>query len=779
MHKGKFFRASLQLVSIGAWCLLASLGRAEAATVIYRSIGPDSTLPLAAGSFIFSLTIDGTGTNADFGTTLPNTVGVGDVLLYHVGSPFGDPTNIAVICGRNAANRFLVQSTSGGPAATATDTNWTILRAYTSLNDAGHQLENAGIVPALRSFDNGTQNLVALDRCLYLACYADADDSTPTIFDTSWVTDASRFIKIYTPYAASEVGVSQRHQGVYTTSAYRLVLTTSVAQSCLELQTSVAVVEGLQIYQTGTENGIWIHPASATTAMTISHNLIRGALMNADWPAGILFNWSTSPTGTLKIWNNIIYNFYGPYNIYGIALNNPNLACYVYNNTVYNCTYGIVPFGTTPFKAVNCIAQNCTIGFGGAGGTFDPASDYNVSDLADAPGAHSKQATVAFVSPGSNFHLAPGDAAARDSGTSLAGDPNLAFTDDIDGETRSGTWDMGADEIPVPTTPTSTTTPSITPTNTPTASPTRTATPSATPTGTPTRTATPSATPTGTSTRTPTPSPTATWTPTITPTCTSTPTVTASGTFTATSTVTPTATPSASFTVTPTASRTFTATPTRSATPTITATPSATRTATPTATVTATPTVTRTATSSPTNTGTPTATPTATPTRTGTATFTITPTATPSRTATPTYTATPTFTVSATITFTSTITRTATISPTITRTPTVLPYSSATVTSTPLALGGMEIVAYPQPAAGDTVQFYYRLDRAASIRIEIYNVVGEKVIELADEAPLAGYRHLGWDVRGTAPGVYLYRLRVQGSGTETVSAWKKLVVVKK
>ena len=41
-----------------------------------------------------------------------------------------------------------------------------------------------------------------------------------------------------------------------------------------------------------------------------------------------------------------------------------------------------------------------------------------------------------------DFHLHSSDTTAKDAGTDLSG----TFTDDIDGDTRSGTWDIGADE---------------------------------------------------------------------------------------------------------------------------------------------------------------------------------------------------------------------------------------------------------------------------------------------------------------------------------------------
>ena len=41
----------------------------------------------------------------------------------------------------------------------------------------------------------------------------------------------------------------------------------------------------------------------------------------------------------------------------------------------------------------------------------------------------------------------PSDTGAQDFGTNLAGDPDLAFVDDIDGELRPAPWDIGADEV--------------------------------------------------------------------------------------------------------------------------------------------------------------------------------------------------------------------------------------------------------------------------------------------------------------------------------------------
>jgi hypothetical protein len=71
----------------------------------------------------------------------------------------------------------------------------------------------------------------------------------------------------------------------------------------------------------------------------------------------------------------------------------------------------------------------------------------NLSEDTSSPNNTWDSKAVTFENEGSdNFHLASGDTAAKDQGTDLSADAALAFSDDVDGATRSGTWDIGADE---------------------------------------------------------------------------------------------------------------------------------------------------------------------------------------------------------------------------------------------------------------------------------------------------------------------------------------------
>jgi hypothetical protein len=269
--------------------------------------------------------------------------------------------------------------------------------------------------------------------------------------------------------------------------------------------------------------------------------------------------------------------------------------------------------------------------------------------------------------------------------------------------------------------------------------------------------------------------------PTPTPSVTLTRTLTATRTATRTRTVTPTWTPTATVTATRTWSPTVTATPIGSPTWTPTITRTGTRTWTPTATPTGTQTGTRTWTPTPTPTATRTATPTQTLTSTATPTFTPTSTPTVTLSATPsrTRTGTRTITVTSTISPTPSHTPTPTITPTITLTRTVTPVFTQTPTLTPLVVAPDQVVTYPSPAKGAAMWFYFQGRSGEEARVEVFNVAGERVTDwTAPVDAVQGHARLRWDLNGVAPGIYLYRLKVSGAGSERDYGLRKVVIVR-
>ncbi len=138
-------------------------------------------------------------------------------------------------------------------------------------------------------------------------------------------------------------------------------------------------------------------------------------------------------------------------------------------------------------------------------------------------------------------------------------------------------------------------------------------------------------------------------------------------------------------------------------------------------------------------------------------------------------------------------TPTATITPSRTRTPTPTPVftststhtltSTRTLTPTPtpreILKPDQDILAYPVPATGGRIYFSYRLGAGASVTNEIYNLLGEKVITLRKEHAAVSQGQMIWDIQDVAPGVYLYRLRIQYHNGETKTfPVKKIIIVK-
>jgi len=134
---------------------------------------------------------------------------------------------------------------------------------------------------------------------------------------------------------------------------------------------------------------------------------------------------------------------------YGIDIATNGGYGYAYNTTSYGNNYGYNGFHTQNLK--NCIGAGNTIA------DFARVSSYpvNITNCASSDatagtfsgtGTRVNQ-TFSFIDPvNGNFHLSSSDTGAKNYGTDLSTDFNLSFSTDIDGETRTGYWDIGADE---------------------------------------------------------------------------------------------------------------------------------------------------------------------------------------------------------------------------------------------------------------------------------------------------------------------------------------------
>ncbi|KKQ55398.1 MAG: Coagulation factor 5/8 type domain protein, partial [Parcubacteria group bacterium GW2011_GWA2_38_13] len=258
-------------------------------------------------------------------------------------------------------------------------------------------------------------------------------DTVGTTID-GWTTDATHYIQISTTQAA-------RHSGKWDDGKYRIITSPGITGSAIRLNEANVKISGLQILVQGTSNYAYgIYVPSGSHNVTLSENIIQSTNTGA-YGHGVLVSQGLQ---NFRMLNSIIYNFTQA-GIEGGYSNNTAPDYVIYNNTIarsLKCYF--LGYGSGVLYRNN-IAQDCGTGFDGSGLN----SDYNISDLAgDAPGTHSKNSTsVLFVNEtNGDYHLSSSDTVAKDAGTDLSANSYLSFSTDIDGQTRSGVWDIGADE---------------------------------------------------------------------------------------------------------------------------------------------------------------------------------------------------------------------------------------------------------------------------------------------------------------------------------------------
>jgi len=96
------------------------------------------------------------------------------------------------------------------------------------------------------------------------------------------------------------------------------------------------------------------------------------------------------------------------------------------------------------------------------------------------------------------------------------------------------------------------------------------------------------------------------------------------------------------------------------------------------------------------------------------------------------------------------------------------PLSSRTGLSTRSGLNG----SYPNPFNAKTV-ISYELPTTAHVKLEVYNLFGERVATLVDVEQEAGYKSVSWDGSEVSSGLYFYKLTA-GDFSET----KRMMLVK-
>ncbi len=281
-----------------------------------------------------------------------------------------------------------------------------------------------------------SKDLVTLDRQLDIACYAMSDTTAAII--SGFTTDATRYIRIYTP-------VSERHSGKWDDTKYYLRVSCNNT-FVLTNQARYVRIEGLQIECViGADSSFWVGGINSSPQSTPCEVIISSCIVKLSNPSSRILpdyasGFEITSTSVHKFHNCIAYDW-NPNGIEfrGFQHDGGAGTDYWYNCTAQNCYIGFNNGvgSTCSIRAKNCGAAGCGTGFSA-----------NITQTTCS------SSTPTFVNAAADdFHLASTDTIWKDKGTSLSGDSFLPFTTDIDGQTRSGTWDIGADEYQSGVTP--------------------------------------------------------------------------------------------------------------------------------------------------------------------------------------------------------------------------------------------------------------------------------------------------------------------------------------
>ena len=431
-------------------------------TPIYRSVGPGQTLALSSGT-ISGGTLSISSDQATFSLAQALEIGVGDVIFY---DPSGGTTytEIAFIHARASSTSYTVKNVNGeNPTNTSGAVGaWKIYRAYTSGENALIGSENPGIssdsdISSLANFDTWVDGKdisaqTGSDEIWNFAFYAgvQADNQRININD-DWVKDKSNTIKLFTPYLASHVGVSQRHNGVWDDTKYHLSVED---QTAIRSETNTTTIEGFQIEAVGTAGSYSVIYSRNNQEGFISHNIIKNSSTGENLTGIQYYDYSQRGVNYATIYNNLIYDFSttGSYGFRVQWQSDRSNSVKFYNNTLYNNYVGLYSRSYRSTQMINNIIMDSVIidvDGDGSGGFYNALnnifSDTSIDSQPTTAGKSGNQTNVSssglFVDlAGRNFAIIGTEAI--DTGF----DNSAEYLDDITSNARDANFDIGAFE---------------------------------------------------------------------------------------------------------------------------------------------------------------------------------------------------------------------------------------------------------------------------------------------------------------------------------------------
>lgn len=288
---------------------------------------------------------------------------------------------------------------------------------------------SGGDYTSLSAWEAAVQaDIVAADQIQQAECYAFQDTTACTI--NGWTTDATRYIRIYTPSA-------ERHAGVFDAAKYNIKLTGAFSRPLTIVEEFVRV-EGIQLWSSATTNGFNALniQTTATSDVRVSETICR---CNSTGTNDGFHSCMRVEGGTVRFQNIIAYG--------GRQVLSAAVVTDAIDITADNCTfakggvYGVIRTSGT-VALTNCYSGgNGTDAYNGTI-TFTTCAHDTATSFTGSTGsiAHSTDTFVNVTAGSEDYHLADGSALI-DVGTDLSG----TFTTDIDGDTIV-TWDIGADD---------------------------------------------------------------------------------------------------------------------------------------------------------------------------------------------------------------------------------------------------------------------------------------------------------------------------------------------
>jgi parallel beta-helix repeat protein len=422
------------------------IGADEAATPIYRSVGLHAN-DLSEGGKTVTISVATNTATALFSADLPANVGVGDVIQY------GNPLTLAFITGRTSSSTYSVQSATGTAPVATSSASVAVYRAHRYLNDWENQVLgdvnqsiNAGVQPQVLV----NQNLVASNTVMMVPCYASSTADNQSVSISGWTTATTSYVNLFTPSESIYVGASQRHNGSWDDTKYRIEPNDDSGGAII-IYDYFSKVEGLQI-----SNTTYSRDYAAGLALSsdgdsngggsvIVGNIIRNRQVDNSNHNGILYsaNISKNSYGI----NNLIYG----YNLSsGACIRGSSVGVdvniYLINNTIFSCNDGISASDSNRLILFNNVAFNNTDDFAG---TFT-LLDHNASDDGDGTNAISLGSSTA-IWKATFTDYENGDFSIRNMASPLynAGTPIISVTSDILGTPRPyyEAYDIGAFEF--------------------------------------------------------------------------------------------------------------------------------------------------------------------------------------------------------------------------------------------------------------------------------------------------------------------------------------------